>query len=79
MTPEDALFMELKAKVNLKIYLMNPGDEFFAPINNWPQRPQVTQLTNNIEFMQIEIKKATRISKKECNDDKEYEYGGKYS
>ena len=76
MTPEDALFMELNANFNLKIYFMNPGDEIFAPINTWPLQPQEKHLTNDIQLMQIELNKETRISKKECIADEDYKYGG---
>ena len=75
--PEDVIFMELNAKFDLKIFLINPGDEIFVPMNIWPISPPEQQLRSKNEYIQIELKKESKVSRKNCNDSLDYVYGGK--
>ena len=69
--------MELNAKYDLKIYLINPGDEVFAPLNIWPISPQEQRLSSKNEYMHIRLTKESKVSKKNCTDVEGYVYGGK--
>ena len=68
--------MELNANFDLKLYLVNPGDEVFAPMNIWPISPPEQRLSSKNEYMQIELTKESKILKKNCNNDMDYVYGG---
>ena len=69
--------MELNAKFDLKMYLINPGDEVFAPMNIWPISPPEQRLSSKNEYIQIELTKESKVSKKNCNNFVGYVYGGK--
>ena len=69
--------MELNANFDLKIYLINPGDEIFAPMNIWPISPPEQRLSSKNVYSQIELIKESKISRKNCTDDVDYVYGGK--
>ena len=69
--------MELNAKFDLKMYLINPGDEVFAPMNIWPISPPEQRLSSKNEYIQIELTKESKVSKKNCNNVVDYVYGGK--
>ena len=77
MDGEDVIFLELNAKFDLKIYLINPGDEVFVPLNIWPINPPEQILSSKNEYIQIELKKESKVSGKNCNDSLDYVYGGK--
>ena len=70
--------MELNANFDLKIYLINPGDEIFASMNIWPISPPEQRLSSKNVYSQIELTKESKISRKNCTDDVDYVYGGKY-
>ena len=70
--------MEINANRYLDLYLFNPGDEVFAPMNVWPIRPQKVRLNKKNEFMQIRVTKESKLSKKNCNQSRTYVYGGKH-
>lgn len=69
--------MELNANFDLKIYLINPGDEIFAPMNIWPISPPEQRLSSKYVYSQIELIKESKISRKNCTNDVDYVYGGK--
>ena len=69
--------MELNAKFDLKMYFINPGDEVFAPMNIWPINPPEQRLSRKNEYVQIELNKESKVSRKNCSDSLDYVYGGK--
>ena len=79
MGREDVIWLELNADFNLKIYLINPGDEIFAPFNIWPISPQEKKLRKMNEYTEIRLIKQSKVSNKkkdDCNPSPEYVYGG---
>ena len=77
MAPEDAIWMEVNAKYNLKIYFIGPGDEIFAPLNIWPISPQEQRLSNINEYTQIRLTKKSKVTKNDdCIASPNYVYGG---
>ena len=70
--------MESNATIDLKIYLINPGDEVFVPLNIWPTNPPEQLLSSMNEYIQIELKTESKVSRKDCNDSLDYVYGGKF-
>ena len=78
VTPEDAIFLEFYSQYDLRIYLLNPGDEIFAPMNVWPINPQEMKLDTKYEYIQIELTKGKKVTNnEECNNSLTYAYGGK--
>ena len=71
--------MELNANFDLKIYLMNPGDEVFAPMNIWPIIPREQRLSSKNVYSQIELTKFSKksLQSRYCNSQVDYFYGGK--
>ena len=69
----------MNAKFDLKIYLLNPGDEIFAPMNIWPKTPQEQRLSKMNEYVQIRLTKESKLlnKKEKCNSSHTYVYGGK--
>ena len=79
MATGDVIWLELNAKLSLKIYFINPGDEVFAPLNVWPVSPQQKTLSKTNEFTEIRLTKKSKISnrkKNDCNSSPDYVYGG---
>ena len=78
MVDEDAIWMEVNAKFNLKIYFLNPGDEIFAPLHVWPISQQEHRLSNMNEYTQMRLTKKSKMTKSdECDATPNYVYGGK--
>ena len=69
--------MELNAKFDLKIYVINPGEEVFVPLNIWPINPPEQQLSSKNEYIHMEFQKESKVSRKKCNDSLDFVYGGK--
>ena len=69
--------LELNAKFDLKLYLLDPGDEVFAPMNIWPIKPIELRISKKNVYAQIEVKKQSRIAQNDCTAVVDYHYGGK--
>ena len=70
--------MELNAKFDLKIYVINPGEEVFVPLNVWPINPPEQLLSSKNEYIHIEFRKESKVSWNNCNDSLDFVYGGKF-
>ena len=69
--------MELKAGVDLRLYLIDPGNEIFAPMWVWKFIPTQQQLRKTDEWIEIRLsKEVTVVDQNDCNTTKEYVYGG---
>ena len=80
MKPEDAIWLELNAKFDLKLYVINPGDEVFAPMFIWPKNPPVQKLDSMIEWAEIKLTKESKVTKRdECSNTYGYVFGGTLS
>ena len=74
----DTFWIELNAGFDLSMYVVNPGDDIFAPFFLFPVDPIKTHLSQNIAWTQIRlIKETKRENSKKCNNTKGYLYGGK--
>ena len=74
----DTFWIELNAGFDLSMYVVNPGDDIFAPFFLFPVDPIKTYLSQNIAWTQIRlIKETKRENSKKCNNTKGYLYGGK--
>ena len=63
------------------MYLLNPGDEVFSPMNVWPESSLKQQrLSRTNEWVQIRIEKKARLlnQKEDCNTSPTYVYGGSH-
>ena len=60
------------------MYVINPGDEVFVPIFNWPNYPATQGLRKTSEWSEIKLTKESKLTQKQtCNDTTGYLYGGK--
>ena len=64
--------------MDLKIRLINPGDEVFAAMNIFPNIPVELKLSRNSEVTQIRLRKEQYKSNANCNDSEHYIYGGNF-
>ena len=58
--------------MDLKIRLINPGDEVFAAMNIFPNIPVELKLSRNSEVTQIRLRKEQYKSNANCNDSEHY-------
>ena len=62
--------------MDLKLYLINPGDEVFAAMNVWPNSPVELKLNGASEVTHVRLTKELYKSNAKCNDSERYVYGG---
>ena len=69
MTDKDTLWLELNAKFDLKLYVINKGDEVFAPMFVWTKYPPEQKLDRKMAWAEIQLTKESKVTKRdECED-----------
>ena len=76
----DFIWLELNSEFDLNLYVINPGDDIFAPFFHFPTPPTKQHLSKNLAWTQIMLTKETKETKRNknetCNGNNGYVYGG---
>ena len=75
MSPSDTLWLELTTKYDLRLYLIEPGNEIFIPAFLWTKVPTLQPLKRSLTFINIKVHKRNKLLKKgtcEQRDNRKY-------
>ena len=72
------MWLELNSNFDLKLYVINRGDEIFVPTGMWPNYPTEQKIRKTLAWVEINLMKESQMMQLEtCNDTISYVYGGK--
>ena len=77
MSSSDTLWLELTTKYDLRLYLIEPGNEIFIPAFLWTKVPTSQPLKRSLTFMTIKVHRRDKLLKKgTCGQRNNHKYAG---
>lgn len=71
------IWLELSTKLELQLYIIEPGNEIFIPADTWVQDPQMMRLKKDHSYVEMKLQKQTvSLRPKTCKSTEGYDYGG---
>ena len=72
------IWLELSTKLELYLFIIEPGNEIFIPIDMWVQDPKTVTLRKDHSYVEMKLQKQTVSHQpKLCKRIEGYDYGGK--